>query len=911
MENASTSMEDVLPPGTRLGPYEIGAPIGAGGMGVVYRARDPRLDRDVAIKLLPPFAAGDAEARARFEREARLIAQLQHPNVCALYDVGREGERDFLVMELLDGESLAQRLERGPLALTQLVTIGAAIADALAAAHRRGILHRDLKPGNVMLTRGGAKLLDFGLAKLHAPAVDARPMAEQETRLDSAISGAGTIAGTLVYMAPEQLEGKPLDARADIWGLGCVLYEMASGRRPFSGESAASTIASILQQEPPLLAELVPLTPPALEHLVRTCIAKDPEQRWQSAADLARELRWLGGSPSARSSAAGMAPVDNAGRPRRLARAALPWLGLAAGALLALAGFVVAARRPPAVARLPVRSTLPFVERRLDPFGAVPQISPDGRQVVVGSASSTWGEPLHLLALDSEEPRTLPGTEGAALPFWSPDGRSIAYFLDRRLYRIDLAQGTPTFLAKFDDDPRGGTWGAQGVLVISPGRTGGLVRVSAQGSEPVPLTELDSSRREVTHRFPVFLPGGERFLYWASANNSADDRLDSVRLASVDGKGSSVVLEKSYNAVYSAGHLLGAQAGIDGLLAWPFDAASGKVTGERRAIAHSVFSGYGISYLPVSSAENGDTVYVSEPTTWNTEIGWFDLTGKRVATLGPPSAYSAGRISPDGRSVAVGITDLTSFRTDVWVVDAGAGTRRRLTFGETHSIGPAWSPDGGRLAFVRQSSSGTASDPGIWSISALGGSSAELLWKTDRIDAPELDWSPDGRSIAFSVFDPERGRYALWMLDVATSKASAWLAGDTDASDPRFSPDGRFVAYQARPNGRGEVFLRRRDGSEQWQVTTEGGAGPRFGADGRTLYFVDRQGFLEAVALDLAATPKIGAGRRVGDQRLPVSAFFYFEVAPDGKRFLMDAPTPEAFDPRIRLLRDWQSLAKN
>jgi hypothetical protein len=368
MENASTSMEDVLPPGTRLGPYEIGAPIGAGGMGVVYRARDPRLDRDVAIKLLPPFAAGDGEARARFEREARLIAQLQHPNVCALYDVGREGERDFLVMELLDGESLAQRLERGPLALSQLVTIGAAIADALAAAHRRGILHRDLKPGNVMLSRGGAKLLDFGLAKLHAPAVDARPIADRETRLDSAISGAGTIAGTLVYMAPEQLEGKPLDARADIWGLGCVLYEMASGRRPFSGESAASTIASILQQEPPLLAELVPLTPPALEHLVRTCLAKDPEQRWQSAADLARELRWLGDSRSARSSAAGMAPVDPASRPRRLARAALPWLGLSAGALLALAGLVVAARRAPAVARLPVRSTLPFVERRLDPF---------------------------------------------------------------------------------------------------------------------------------------------------------------------------------------------------------------------------------------------------------------------------------------------------------------------------------------------------------------------------------------------------------------------------------------------------------------------------------------------------------------------------------------------------------------
>ncbi len=830
-------MTSELPAGTRLGPYEIESRIGAGGMGVVYRAHDPRLGRSVAIKLLPPFHAQDAEQRARFQREARTIAQLQHPNVCTLFDVGQEGENDFLVMELLDGETLAQRLERGALAFDQVVAIGAAVADALAAAHQRGILHRDLKPGNVMLTRSGPKLLDFGLAKLHSPPSPARPVHEQETRIESAISGEGVIVGTLAYMAPEQLEGRSLDARADLWALGCLLYEMASGRRPFQGASAASTMAAILEREPPSIAELVRLAPAAFDRLVRTCLAKDPDQRWQSAADLARQLRWLGDGSAAASGGANAVPAAPVAPPR--SRAALrTWLGIAGGAVLALGGFAVGLRHAPATSRLPVRSTLIFQQRQLDPFSVVPQISPDGRFVVVGSSSSTWGEPLHLLALEAEEPRTLPGTEGAALPFWSPDGRSIAYFQEHRLVRLDLDRGTPVVLATFDDDPRGGAWSAQGVLLVSPGRTGGLVRISANGGPVEPVTTLDPARKETTHRFPVFLPDGQRFLYWASANNATDKQLDSLRLGSLAGGNSQLVLEHSNNGVVVGGYLLTATPSRSGLFAWPFDATTGKTTGEAVSVAHSVFYGYGISFLPVSAALTGDLVYVSPPTSWKTEIGWFDSTGARIATLGPPGAYSEGRISPDGKLVAMGITNLETYHTDLWTVDVKTAVKRRLTLENTGAFGgPTWSPDGRRLAYVRWAGAGDKTLPsGIWQQDAIGGGAAELLWATDQIDNAELDWSPDGAQIVFSTFDAKIGKYGLWMLDVANRKAVPWLVAAGDASDPRFSPDGRFVAFASRVNGRGEIFLRRRDGAEQWQVTSDGGYMPRFAPSGKALY---------------------------------------------------------------------------
>lgn len=901
-------METPLPSGGRLGPYVIGAPLGAGGMGVVYRARDPRLERDVAIKLLPPFAARDGEARARFEREARLIAQLQHPNVCALFDVGRDGDRDFLVMELLEGESLAKRIERGPLDAATVASIGAAIADALAAAHRRGILHRDLKPANVMLTRTGAKLLDFGLARLVPPPSGAATE-QQETRLEDPLSGVGTIAGTLAYMAPEQLEGKALDSRADLWGLGCVLYEMATAKRPFAGASAASTIAAILGQEAPPLTELAPMAPPELDRIVRTCLAKDPDERWQSATDLARELRWLG-SGSARPATGAALALPRAAGPRWKAIAA--WSVFGAGVGLALVGAFALTHRRAEAPRVALRSVLPFPTRELDPLSAVPAISRDGRYVVVGSASMTWNQPLLLLKLDGEEARTLPQTEGAALPFWSPDSRSLAFFRDRRLFRYDLAQSTATFVAAFEDEPRGGAWGADDMMLVSPGRTGALVRVSAQGGGTQPVTVLDASRKELTHRFPSFLPDGRRFLYWASANNGTDGKLDSLRLGSLDGGASRIVLEEASNAAYSGGYLVGHLRSREGILAWPFDPESGTIRGEGKTLARRALWGYGIDYLPLSIADDGDLVYVSQPTTWNTEIGWVDASGARVGSVGGSAGYLPGRIAPDGRSVAAGITDLSTFHTDVWVLDAATGAKRRLTLdARASSAGPIWSPDGRWLAYVRSRVEGETRPGGIFRIAAAGGTDPEQLYASDQIDLTEMDWSPDGREIVFSYFDSPRGRYEIRILDLASREASRWLAPASDVSDPRYSHDGRYLAYAARDVA-SQIFLRRRDGSQQWQVSTEGGYLPRFAADGRTLFFVDREGYLEAVAIDLGATPpRLGAPTRVGRQRLPVSRFFYIEPSPDGRRFLIDAPPREATDASIRLLRDWRSPPSN
>ncbi|HET9794868.1 MAG TPA: protein kinase, partial [Thermoanaerobaculia bacterium] len=573
-----------LSAGTRLGPYEIVSLLGAGGMGEVYRAIDTRLDRAVALKVLPRELSETPGFRQRFEREAKAISQLSHPNICALFDLGSEGGAEYLVMELLEGQTLADRLEKGPLPIDQVLRFGTEIAAALDRAHRAGIVHRDLKPGNVMLTRTGVKLLDFGLAKAVAKApvedgsgLSALPTAAPESR---PLTEEGTILGTFQYMAPEQVEGREADARTDIFALGCVLYEMATGRKAFTGRSRAGLVAAILERDPGPISAALPMAPPALDRLVQGCLEKDPDDRWQSAHDVMAQLRWIaqGGSQ------AGVpAPVTA----RRRSRERTAWI--AAGlAVIAAIGFAAAwLRRAPANAGV-VRSTvLPPAGSRFafsgDNAGPL-TISPDGKTLAFLAVGNDRPR-LYVRPLDADEPVALPGADGASFPFWSPDSRSLGFFADGKLKRVDLsAPGSSTTICAAPN-ARGGTWGADGTILFAPDTRSAIFRVPASGGTPSPVTKLDASSHS-THRWPAFLPDGRHFLFFAGDHNDTRSDKAGARFASIDAPGDRAVVHTLANALYAGGKLLFLRGNT--LIAESFDPRAGNLSGEPRPVAEGV-----------------------------------------------------------------------------------------------------------------------------------------------------------------------------------------------------------------------------------------------------------------------------------------------------------------------------------
>jgi hypothetical protein len=571
-----------LDPGTRLGPYEILSPLGAGGMGEVYRARDTRLDRVVAIKILPSHLAGDAELRQRFEREARAISSLNHPHICTLHDIGHQDGVDFLVMEYLEGETLAERLRRGPLPLEPLLRVAVGIAEALDRAHRLQVVHRDLKPVNVMLTKAGVKLLDFGLAKLGGP----QPVRELSrlstlaTEDRSPLTAEGTIVGTLQYMAPEQLEGKDVDARTDIFALGAVLYEMTTGRRAFEGENAASLIAAILTTDPSPISDTQPMTPPALDRLVRMCLAKDPDERWQSARDVARELLWIGegGSRAAAASSAVAAPA----RRERIWIGACVLLGLSTLVLGSL--YYRDARVEREILRLSVE---PPPGNRLISVSDVagpPVISPDGRSIVYLAMDQSGARKLWLRRLDSMEAQPLPGTDNTTFPFWSPDSRAVAFFSGQKLKRLDVSGGLPVTVCA-SGDGRGGNWGRDGTILFSSDYRSGLSRVSASGGEPAPVTRPDGVRH-TSHRWPQLLPDGHHFLYLAVSHDPSKSDNDAIYWATLDGRENRMLMRGAANAIYVSGWLMYVRD--TNLFAQRLDPARGELRGEPATVASDV-----------------------------------------------------------------------------------------------------------------------------------------------------------------------------------------------------------------------------------------------------------------------------------------------------------------------------------
>ncbi len=885
--------------GTRLGPYEILAPLGAGGMGEVYRARDTRLGRSVAIKVLPPHLSSSAELRERFEREAKTISQISHPHICALYDVNREGETEYLVMELLEGETLAARLARGALPLEQALRYGVEIADSLDIAHRQGIVHRDLKPANVMLTKSGVKLLDFGLAKALQPDGPIESFTSVPT--EAHVTREGTILGTLPYMAPEQLEGKKADPRTDIFAFGATLYEMATGKKAFEGPSQASLISAILRDEPRPISQVQPMMPPGLDRVVKTCLAKDPEDRWQSARDVATELKWIADGGS-------QAGVPASVVARRGIRERLAWAAAAAATLAALAVVLVPAR-PREALRMVQSSILP-PEKSSFVFDLGPMaLSPDGRRLAFLAPTAEGKNLLWVRPLNGMAAQPLAGTEGAGYPFWSPDSRFLGFFAGGKLKKIDASGGPPQVLCDAQSG-RGGTWNRDGVILFSPSLRDALQRVSSAGGSPAPATEFDASKQEYSHRFPFFLPDGRHFLYLAQAMRVGQIVGEDVCIGSLESKERRSLFRANSNPVFApaapgaaSGHILFSRERT--LLAQPFDARRMRLSGEAFPVGEQVqyFANFGFGVFTAS--DNGILAYQASGAGSMTQVVWLDRSGKQLDVLGPPAEYLRPRLSRDGRRVAIDVGDPQTGRFDIWIYDLARRVPTRFTF-EADSVFPIWWPDDSRIVFQSNRKGQSA----LYQKVSSGTGNEEFLIQEGGLKVP-TDLSSDGRFLAYHVIDNKTKTWDLGLYSVAEKKTFLFLSTPAAEVNGRFSPDGRWIAYQSDESGTVEVYVQPFPGhGGKWQISTAGGTQPVWNRNGKEIFYVSPDNKLMAV--DVKAVPGFEAGppRALFDVHLKSVNGWKYDISPDGQRFLANVVIGEVKTKPITLVLNWTAETK-
>jgi serine/threonine protein kinase/Tol biopolymer transport system component len=871
--------------GTRLGAYEIIAPLGAGGMGEVYRARDTRLGREVAVKVLPEHLAATPELRARFEREAHTISSLNHPNICTLYDVGHEGDTEYLVMELVEGETLADRLARGPLPTSEVLRVGTQIADALDKAHRAGIVHRDLKPGNIMLAKSGTKLLDFGLARATGLGPAAAGRADSPT-MSHPLTAEGAIVGTFLYIAPEQLEGNEADARTDIWGLGCVLYEMITGIRPFQGKSRASLISAIMSADPAPMAQLSPLNPPALERLVKACLAKDPEQRIQTAHDVKLQLQWIaeGGSQ------AGIpAPVAA----RRRSRERLAWVLAAVTTVLAVVlGGIVLKPKPPAKPVM-FELTPPRQVRSID----LPRISPDGHRLAFNATDSTGAAGIWVREMDSLEGRRLQGTEGATRPFWSPDSRFLAFFSGGKLYKVDTAGGPPIPLC---EAPRGadGSWSARG-LILFDGSTGDSIQsVPASGGVPVGATRIDRKNQETYDAWPQFLPDGRHFLYIGYGAGSEGRTLKVGSIGSLETKALGAAGSRTE---YASGHLLSVRSGA--LLAQPFDTRALKLSGDPFPVAEGVETD-AVGSARFSASTEGTLVYRAGSGGGTFRLVWTDRRGEQIGTVGGPGVYSVPALSPDGTQLAVLVGAPSRASGDIWLWDLARNVGSRFTF-ETQDVDcPVWSPDGSRLLYTL----GRGNDSDLH-VKAAGGAGVDSLLYASDEQKLAGSWSADGRWIAYMMRSSAVSRWDISALSLEGSPRSVPVTTTPFLEvNPAISPDGRWLAYQSNESGEMEVYVRTFPGpGSKWRVSTQGGREAEWRGDGRELYYVTFDGKMMAVAVEPGAPAKFSLPHELFDTPLgpPFPTRNRYVVTRDGQRFLFVSPQSEGQVEATTVVLDW------
>jgi serine/threonine protein kinase len=850
-------------------------------MGEVYRARDTRLDRTVAVKVLPQHLSSSPEVQQRFEREAKAIAALSHPHICALYDVGREGETEYLVMELLEGETLTDRLAKGPLSLEQTLKCGIEVADALDRAHRQGIVHRDLKPGNVMLTKSGVKLLDFGLAKAMTP-VSQSPLTSLPTMARAQnLTQEGTILGTFQYMSPEQLEGKEADIRSDIFAFGAVLYEMATGHKAFSGKSQASLISAIMKEDPAPVSTVQPMTPQALDRVVRVCIAKDPEERWQNAGDLRSELKWIAGG----SQAGGPSPV--VGRPK--SRERIAWLGFALCAFLAVGlGLRYFGRTS--------RSLRPVFSSILAPEGTAfdrfeqlgMAISSDGSELAFVARSADGKSSLWVRSLDSPVARLLPDTEEATYPFWSPDGRSIGFFASGKLKRIDLEGGSSKVICEAASG-RGGSWSRDGVILFAPEAASPIHRVSSAGGVSVPVTR---PAKDETHRWPQFLPDGRHFLF-------LENEKLTLLVGALGSDETTVLVRGASNAFYvGAGFLLFA-SGDGTIMAQPFDVDRLRTVGDVSVLLSEKVGYWKPKGFAVFSASDNGVLAYQAAALIPSRLLWLDRSGRQVAALGEPGSYESPRISPDSKSVAVVRGDPQTQQKDIWIFDTARSDLTRFTRLASQYEGPIWSPDGSQVVFCRNGD--------LYRQASTGEEAEQALLEPGNWRMP-CDWSRDGRYVAYAEQDLKTG-FDVWVLPLFGDRKPI-LVVRTPLQDEsaQFSPDGRFLAYSSNESGSFEVYVRPfLAAGGRLRVSGGGGKEPRWRGDGKEIFYASSDG--KMMSAEVRASPRLEVGLPKALFDLPNRTKYsddidltIYDVTSDGQRFLINTPVRRQDTPPITLV---------
>jgi eukaryotic-like serine/threonine-protein kinase len=865
---------------TTLAHYRLIDKLGSGAMGVVYRAEDLKLGRYVAVKFLPRETASDPEARRRFEREARAASTLNHPNVCSIYGFENFDGRDAIVMELVEGETLAVRLKQGPFALSQALTLAVQITDALDEAHRKGIAHRDLKPANIMLTKRSssgevAKILDFGIAKMEAP-----------VRADAANpTEPGAILGTWNYMSPEQALGKNTDTRSDIYSFGVVLHEMLTGQRPKDGGPPSAL-------------------PAAVERVLRRCLEQDREDRWQSARDLKAELRWVAEQPAA------ILPVTAPALPPRYHwRARLQWTAIGVAAAL-LIGVPAVLFRENSGDRAVTRFNIypPETTR----FGTIPtpMVSPDGRWIAIAINPSVGAAQLWLRALNTTNAVPLSGTEGVRFPFWSPDSKSIGFFANSKLKRIDLGgpsgAGPPLTLCDTATAPGGGTWSREGVIVFA---AGALYRVRDTGGSPVVVTKADTSGPGSSYLYPRFLPDGRQFLFAAGKRGPTDQV--TIRIGSLDSPENKTIREAGSHAIYSRGRLLFLQD--SDLMAQPFDVRRLKLTGDPARLAGQIMPSPTIPGLGFFDAtENGPLVYLTGADIPAFEIAWFDRKGSRLSTLGETTALSQHglRISPDQKTVAV--TAVEGGNTDVWLYDVTNGLRTRLTFDSSRDVSPVWSPDGRTIAFA----SNRKGHLDLYRRSVDGSGSEELLF-ADEYDKAPISWSPDGKFLLYERVLASATE--IWVLPltpeqaVGPLKAFSLFETANRKMNGQFSPDGRWVAFnESHESQDRQVYLapfrlEDRPRTATRQVSRIAGNDPQWRKDGKEIFFKSGRALM-SVDVDIRE-----GSVHVGEQRQlfgPLMTIHAYAPSSDGQRFLFLLRNSKLTSQPVTVVENWTTLLK-
>jgi len=879
-----------LAPGTHLGPYEITAPLGAGGMGEVYRARDSRLERSVAIKILPEQLSKDPTRKQRFEREAKTISSLNHPHICTLHDIGSQDGIDYLVMECVEGETLAKRLEKGALSLEQVLKYGAQVADALDRAHRAGIVHRDLKPGNIMLTAAGAKLLDFGLAKSIAAASLATMTA---TKVASPVTQEGTIVGTFQYMSPEQVEGRELDGRSDIFSLGAVLYEMVTGKRAFEGKAQLSVASAILEKEPEPISAVKPMTPAALDHAIRQCLAKDPEERWQTGRDLASELQWI-------------ASGDSTASPKLVTLRkyqALRWglIGAAVGmTTIGILGLVTHRWKREGNKGVPAHFALtPPDQGGFEPSLA---LSPDGSQLafVVNTKgkSQIWVRPLSTL-----DAHPIPGTEGGTGPFWSPDGHYLGFFADQKLKKVDVARGSSQILCDAFD-PRGATWNRDGVIVFSPRAATSLYKISAEGGAPEPVSILEAPT-EVSHRWPQFLPDGRHLLY---VGYRPGVKTMTAWFGSLDSKSKKRVIDTGSMVTYvEPGYLLSVRE--HSLVAQAFDSKRGELQGPPFILAEDVDAEGegGLTGRASFSANSNGTLAFLQGVTPKSQLTWYDRKGVALQSLGAPAYYQEPAFSPDGKSLVFSRT--TGGGRGLWIRDMMRGTESRFTFDVIpNTVSPVWTPDGRHVLFAAD----TAGHLDLYSKASDGTGKEELLLGSAS-DKFADDVSPDGHYLLYEQYSENLGWSELWMLPLTGErKPRPYLQGEAHLTHAAFSPNGRWLAYQSNETaGHAEIFVQSfPEVGSKFQVSNGGGDNPVWRSDGKELVYFGTNSTIIAMAVETGATFRAGASQLLFQVPPPDTSNAprsVFVLDRDGQRILVNRGVSDSSRKEITVLTNWEA----